>query len=66
MSQHVWMKDSLMNMAAYADRHGMGEVHDQLCEVIEKLLIASVGASRGASPDLTNVIDLSERLQAIA
>lgn len=53
MLDHDWMKNCLMNMAAYADRHGMGEVHDQLCDVIEKLLIAGVGASRGASPDLT-------------
>ena len=66
MSDHVWMKDSLMNMAAYAERHGLGEVHDQICEAIEKLLLAGVGASKGTSPDFTNVIDLSERLLAIA
>lgn len=61
MYDHVWMKDCLINLAAYADRHNMSEVHDQICDVIEELFLTGVYASKGCAPESFNVINLSER-----
>lgn len=65
MYDHVWMKDCLINLAAYADRHDMSEVHDQICGVIEELFLTRVYASKGSAATPLNAINRLERPPAI-
>ena len=63
MSDHTWMRDTLIDVAMHADSHGMEHVLEHVSAAIEEVLkdMALLGeAQTGAAPSTSeNVVELA-------
>lgn len=45
MGQHAWMANVLLDMAAYAEKNGLAELHAQLCSVVSTALTGDLAGA---------------------
>lgn len=61
MPDHTWMKDVLIDIGVYADKHGMSEVYAQVALAIEALLPFVPTAALQSTKTNDVVVELDSR-----
>lgn len=61
MGRHDWIISAMVNMAGYAERHGLKQLHQQLCHALAAALTGELAgnpsyAQREAPPAVANVL----------